>query len=217
MKGKRKILAIWIILLLITVPLGIVEASETNAIKENNEKIPIEIATLDSDEIVNTKTIYISQEELAEIQNTISVLIDRIESAQSWQEIKTIINNILGGNKLGIFSIIKTLFSKIFAFRTYVISSGHSYKVNPIKKGSIKIRKKLILWHYTSGELLKDRTIILKPLALKFRVLKGSQVGMISRFTGMFFYVARKIPQKSYTFFIGFAKRANGLQIPNGN
>ncbi len=214
MKDRKKILAILILLLLITMPLGIVQASETYEKKENNNTISIEIAAVDSDEILKTEKILLTEEELIEFENTISILIEKIQSAESWDEVKGIINNLLDGDKLGIFSIIKGLFSKILVGRTYVISSGHSYKFNPLKKGSMKIRKKLLLWHYSSGELLKDRTIILKPLALKMRVLKGSQFGVMTRFTGMFIYSARKFPQKSYTFFMGIARRASGIQMP---
>lgn len=216
MKGRKKILAIFFILLLITMPLGIVQASETSEIEENNNTISVEIAALDSDEILKTEKILLSEEELIEFENTISILIEKIQSAESWEEVKGIINNLLEGDKPGIFSFIKGLFSKILVGRTYVISSGYGYKYNPLKKGSIKIRKKLLLWHYSSGEMLKDRTIILKPLALKMRVLKGSQFGVMTRFTGLFMYTARKFPQKSYTFFIGIARRANGLQMPFG-
>ena len=214
MKWKRKIMAIWIILLLITMPLGIAQASETHNNEEKNEEISIEIFSLASDEILKTETIFLSEEELIEFENTISSLIDKIQSAENFQEVREIINKFSEGNKLGIFSIIKALLSKILAGRTYVISSGHGYKYNPLKKGSIKIRKKLLVWHYSSGKILKDRTIILKPLALKMKILKGSQFGYMTRFTGMFLYVARKFPQKSYTFFIGMARRANGIQTP---
>lgn len=218
MKCKRKIIAIWIILLLITIPFGIVQANDTIEKEQNESKIPIEIVTLDSDKIIKTETIYLTEKELAEFESTISNLMDKIQSAENWQGIKNIINNFLEGGNLGIFKIIKTLLSKIISIRTYVISSGHGFKINPIKKGSIRLRKKVLLWHYSSDKnILKDRTIILKPLALKLRVLKGSQFGMVSRFTGMFIYVARKFPQKSYTFFMGMAKRASGLQMPGGN
>lgn len=217
MKGKRKIVAIFVILLLITISLGIVEASETHKITENNETISIQISTLSSDGILKTETIILSDEELVEFENMISNLIDKIQSTESLEEIKGIINSILEGNKLGIFSIIKTLFSKILVGRTYVISSGHGYKFNPLRKGAIKIRKKLSFWRYSSGEMLNDRTIILKPLALKMRVLKGSQFGIMTRFTGIYIYVARKFPQKSYTFFMGMARRINGIQMPFAN
>jgi hypothetical protein len=217
MEGKRKIMAILTILLLMTMPIGVVQASKTIEKKTENKSIPIEIITLDSDKIQKKQTIHITEEELEEFENTVSILIDKIQSANSWQGIRNIINNFLKGNKFGIFTILKALLSKIIAFRTYVISSGHSYKFNPIKKGSLKIRKRLSLWHYSSGKMIKDRTIILKPLALKFKILKGSQFGIMTRFTGAHIYVARRFPQKSYTFFMGLARHASGIQIPNGN
>jgi hypothetical protein len=109
------------------------------------------------------------------------------------------------------------LFSKLLPAKTYVFSSGHGYKLNPLKKGSMKIRKILSIWHYSSGKILKDRTIILKPLALKLKILKGSQFGFMTRFTGIYFNVVRKFPQKSYTFFMGSVHQAFGMQIPFGN
>jgi len=217
MKGKRKIMAIWVILLLITIPLGVVEANEKNENEETDKSISIEITTLDSDEILKTEIIKLSEQDLVQFENTISILFDKIQSAESFEGVKNIVNNLLGGNKLGIFSIIKALFSKILVGRTYVISNGRGYKFNPIKRGAIKIRKKLSFWHYSSDDMLIDRTIILKPLALKFRVLKGSQFGIMTRFTGIFIYIARKFPQKSYTFFMGMARRVNGIQMPFSN
>ena len=215
MEGKRKIMAIILVLLLTSIPFGIVQASETIEKNEEIESIPIEILTLDSDEIIKTETIQITEEELEEFENTISILIDKISSVDNWQSIRNIINNFLEGNKLGIFTLLKTILSRIITFRTYVISSGHGYKLNPIKKGAIRIRKKVSFWHYSSDKMIKDRTLILKPLALKMKILKGSQVGMMTRFTGAYIYVARKFPQKSYTFFMGLAKQASGLQMPN--
>jgi len=217
MEGKRKILAILIILLFLTMPLGFVQASEGYKKNEENESIPVEIVSLDLDEILTTETLYITEDELEEFENTISILIDKISTADNWQSVRNIINNFLEGNKLGIFTILKNLLSKVIAFRTYVISSGHGYKLNPIRKGSIRIRKRVSFWHYTSGKLIKDRTIILKPLALKMKILKGSQFGMMTRFTGAYIYIARKFPQKSYTFFMGTARHASGIQMLNGN
>lgn len=207
-------MAILVVLLLTSIPLGIAQASESLEKNKNCESITIEISNLNSDEVLETKTILLSEEEYVEFEKTISILIEKIQSAKNWEEIKSIVNNVLDGNKLGIFSIVKLLFSKILVGRTYVISSGHGYKFNPLKKGSIKIRKTISFWHYSSGEMLKDKTIILKPLALKMRVLKGSQFGVMTRFTGIFIYTAKKLPQKSHTIFIGMARRVNGIQFP---
>ena len=217
MKGKRKIMAIFVILLLTSIPIGIVQASESLEKNENKKTVSIEITTFNSDEILETERILLSANDLIVFKEKIETLIDRIQFAESWDEVQSIVNNVLNGNKLGIFSLIKLLFSKIIAGRTYVISSGHGYKFNPLKKGSMKIRKTLSIWHYSTGKILKDRTIILKPLALKMRVLKGSQFGIMTRFTGLFIYTAKKFPQKSHTFFIGIARRVNGIQMPFAN
>jgi hypothetical protein len=217
MEGKRKVMAILIILLLMTLPLGVVQASNTIKNKTKNEYIPVEITTFNSDNILKTETIHISEQDLEEFENSVSILMDKIQSANSLQAIRDIIKNFLEGNNLGILTLLKTLLSKIISFRTYVISSGHGYKFNPLKKGSIKIRKKVSFWHYSSGKLIKDRTLIIKPLALKMKILRGSQFGMMRRFTGAYIFVPRKFPQKSYTFFMGIAKRVSGLQMPIGN
>jgi hypothetical protein len=215
MEGKKKIMAILTILLFMTMPIGIVQASETVKSKETNDYITIEIVTFSSDEILKTDTIRMTEEELEEFKTTISTFIDKIQTADNLKEIRNIFNNFLEGNKLGIFTILKSLLSKIFTLRTYVISSGHSYKLNPLKKGSFKIKKRISFWHYSSGKMIKDRTIILKPLALKMKILRGSQLGVMTRFTGAYIYVARKLPQKSYTFFMGLTRHASGIQMPS--
>jgi hypothetical protein len=215
MKVKRKIMAILMILLLM-IPLGIVQAGVNNEKEQNRGTISVQITSLDLDENQKTENIYLSEEELIEFEKTISNLIDKIESSESWEEVQGIIDNFFKGNNLGIFNIIKNLLFKLLPFRTYVISSGHGYKLNPFKKGSTKIRKTLSFWHYSSGKILKDRTVIIKPLALKLKILKGLQVGMMTGFKGIHIYVARRFPQKSYTFFLGMTRRVFGFQMPFG-
>jgi len=214
---KKKIMAIWLILLLVTIPFGIAQAGEKHGQENNNQSILVELSTIISDKISTTDSILLSEEELVEFENTISILIDKIQSANNWGEFKGVIKNFLKGSNLKTFSILRKLFSKIIPGKTYVFSSGHGYKLNPLKKGSMKIRKILSVWHYSSGKILKDRTIIVKPLALKLRILKGSQFGFMTRFTGLYFNVVRKFPNKSYTFFMGTVRRAFGIQIPFGN
>jgi len=217
MKMKRKILAICVILLLVTIPFGIVQASETYEKEQNNETISVEITTFESDGITTTETVVLSEEELAGLENTVSILIERIQSAKNWEEIEGIIDNLPKANGI-IFSIIFRILSKfrLFRNRAFVISSGHGYKFNPFKKSAVKIRKTFTFWHYSSGKILKDRTIFFKPLAFKMKILKGLQFGFMTRFTGIYIFVARRLPQKSYTFFMGTAGRINGIDVfPN--
>ena len=74
MEGKRKVLAILIILLLMTLPLGIVQASNTIKNNTKNKYIPVEITTLNSDNILKTETIHISEQDLEEFENSVSIL-----------------------------------------------------------------------------------------------------------------------------------------------
>ena len=86
MKMKRKILAIWVILLLVTIPFGIVQASETLELEQNNETVTVELAAFESDEILTTETLVLSEKELIELESTVSGLIEKIQSANSWED-----------------------------------------------------------------------------------------------------------------------------------
>ena len=93
------------------------------------------------------------------------------------------------------------------------MSLGHSLKLNPFKKNSYKIRQNSKFWFYINGGKTEDRTIILKPFSLKFDILKGLQIGRMSGFFGIYIYIAKKFPQRCTTFFIGTARKINGLDI----
>ena len=217
MKKKRKIMAMFAVLLLITIPLSVAEAGETQSNDQGNGNILVELTTIDQNGVRKIEKLFLSEEELTEFKSTISSLIDRIESVENLENIVDIIDSILGDSKLKIFPIITTLLKSLLSnTRAFVISSGHGYKLNPFKKSSIKLRKNFVFWHYSSGKLFKDRTIIVKPLALKLKILKGLQFGFMNRFFGIYIYIARRFPEKSYTFFMGTSKRITGIDpLPN--
>ena len=210
---KKKILAIFSILLLVTIPFGIGGASELQLNQETDEPASLEIAVFDEYDTITTETLTISQEDLITIEETISILMDKIESAESWEEIENILNNFQLNGIIG--SIIGKLLSKLNIFRTrgFVVSSGHFYKLNPFKKTEIDIKKGFAFWHYSSGSMFKDRTIILIPLQFKMKILTGTQFGFMYKFFGIYLFLSSKLPNKSYSFFIGTAKRINGIQL----
>ena len=215
MKMKRKIMAIWVILLLIAIPISIAEANE-NTKETNNETLQAELAAVNPDGTLTTETMYLSEEEVTELENTIPVLIDKIQTAGSWENLLEIIRNFLKNSPilnsiLGLF----TRFRKAL-YRSIVISSGHGFKFNPFKKTDFSLREKITFWHYSSDKLFKDRTIIITPLAFKMKILKGRQFGFMRNFFGIYLFIARKLPEKSYTFFIGTAQKARGIEVfPN--
>ena len=208
---KKKILAICTILLMVSIPFGIGGASELKLSDQNDETISIEISDFYGQDIVSTEIITMSEEELVEFEETVSKLMDSIQSAESWEELENIINNFQKGGIIG--SIISSLIPKLFRRRGFVISHGHFLKLNPFKKSQFKIIKGLTFWHYSSGNLLKDRTIILKPLQFKMKILTGRQIGVMSNLLGIYIFVSRSFPTKSYSFFIGTSRRIGGIEL----
>ena len=202
------------VFLLFAISFSIAQASEVNEEGENSEIATVELATLNEDGILTTETVSISEKELAEFESRISTLMDSIQSATSWEEIINIFDNFPKQSGI-ITSIILKILSKFKQLRTrgFVISLGHSFKLNPFKKNSFKIREKSTFWRYSNGGKIKDRTVIINPLAFNIKILKGLQFGHMSNFFGIYIYIAKKFPQKSTTFFMGTARRINGIQL----
>ena len=197
---------------MIGIPSCITQASETQANEQSNGTVSIELVGVSEDGAITAETISISEEELAELENTISIIMDKIQSATSWEELQNIINNLPIKNGIITSLILKILSKfKLLISRGLIISLGHSFKLNPFKRNSFKLRQRLIFWYYTGKT--SDRTIILQPLAFKMKILKGLQFGYMSKFFGIYIFIAKKLPQKSLTFFIGTVRRTNGIQL----
>ena len=198
---------------MVTIPFGIAGASELQLSQETDETVLLEIAVFDEYDTITTETITMTEEDLIDLEETISILMDNIESAESWEELENILSSFQQNGIIG--SIIGKLLSKLNLFKTrgFVVSSGHFYKLNPFKKTEIDIKKGFTFWHYSSGSLFKDRTIIFKPLQFKMKILTGTQFGFMYKFFGIYLFISSKLPNKSYSFFIGTAKRINGIQL----
>ena len=212
---KRKIMAIWIILLLVAIHFSIAQASETTT--EDNGTIPVEIASIDSDGFLTSETFFLSESEIAELESTFAALAEQIENINDLGTIREIIEEFLKGNGGIIYNIFQffTKF-KLSKSRAFVISSGQGYCFNPLKKSSFKIRKTVAFWHYSSEGLFKGRTLILQPFALKMKYLRGTQFGFMTKFTGIYIFIHRNLPEKSYTFFMGTARRIMGMDLTFG-
>ena len=194
--------------------MNVVEAGDIKGVTIENETFLVEYANVNEDGTFTTEQILLTEKEVVELENQISLLMDEIESAEDWESISDIIDGYLAKSTpvlssiFGIFSAFKNIFN-----RAFVISSGHGYNFNPFRKNSFKIRKTFAIWHYSPKNIFKGRTIIIRPLALKFKILKGLQVGFMTRFIGIYLHIKKGFPQKSYTFFMGLARQAIGFQL----
>jgi len=230
---KNKFIAIFVIMTLIALSFSAVQAGKIQKIEKNDEKIPIEIGTITEDGKSICEKFLLSEEQIVELETFFSAITQQMESASSWEEIKEIIDKIPENNGLisGLISkIIKKIkyiinsiisYMKLYYARGFVISFGHNYKFNPFMKSKIKLTKTFCMWRYSNKAIgktiLKDRTIIFKtikdPLANRIKVLKGIQFGYMAHFFGLYIHLARKLPAKSSTFFLGTARYINGLQL----
>lgn len=211
---KRKIIAISIMVLFLAIPLNIADANTVSKIQEN-EPFVLEIVTFDPDRYFNTEEITFFEEDFKKLDNAISTFMNLIVSTTdlNWNFLKDLIERIFGednplfGKILEIFSLLK-----LSRNRGFVISSGYGYDLNPLNKFTFKIRKKATFWHYNSNGV-SSRTIIVKPLSLKMKILNDRQFGFMSRFIGVYFFISRGFLKETYTFFMGTARHINGFQF----
>jgi len=215
---KRKCMAIFVIMLLLALSVSIAEASEVSANEQTPETVSVELTALNSDGTQTTENLQITQEQLAKLENAISTIMDQIQSTDNpdGNIIRDIIEKILENENsliariLGIFTTLK-----LSRNRGFVISSGHGIDYNPLNKISFRIRKKAAIWHYNSNGIIDSRTIIVKPLALNMRILRGTQIGFMTKFIGVYLSVSQGFLRNSYTLFMGTARHINGIQFPS--
>lgn len=214
MEIKRKITAILIILLLLAIPVSIAQASEVTEEINQNETIAVEIVSLNEDGTTNTETLFLSEQEITELENNLNKIMEELESISDWNFIDELIEKILDsenpitGKLVGIISSLKMIKK-----RSFVISTGRGIDYNPLKKITFKIRQRVAFWHYNSNSMLNGKTIILQPLKLNMKILRGAQAGFMTRFTGIYLSISRGFLKESYTMFMGIARHVNGLQL----
>jgi hypothetical protein len=57
------------------------------------------------------------------------------------------------------------------------------------------------------------KTIIVAPYLFNVKTLIGRQIGMIRGFTGLYITQYSSIAEKEYTYFMGHARRAMGIDL----
>lgn len=207
-------MAIWVVLLIFAISIVTVDAGETQKINENEKSISVEIGSIASDGTISAETLEFTEEEIVELQNTMSLIMGEIENIKDLSSLKELIERFLGddnpmsGKLLQIFTGLKLVKN-----RAFVISLGQGRDLSPLKKISFKIRKKIGIWHYNSNGMFNGRTIIVQPFKLKMKTLRGSQVGIMTGFVGVYLSFSKGFLGKSYTFFMGTARHINGLQL----
>jgi hypothetical protein len=106
--------------------------------------------------------------------------------------------------------------SKLLDDRKLVISQGGGYNINILKDSKIGVIKPFTFWHYNKDPSvlgIPSTTIVLSLNPFKVNTFSGAQFGLMLRFRGLYVQVSQPLPQKSYTFFIGTASNAGGIEF----
>ena len=92
----------------------------------------------------------------------------------------------------------------MFRNRVFIVSQGWSHKLNLFKNNSADIYKLFNFWHYS------NRSDFGIPSGTFF-LRHGRLFNTDAKFLHV--YIARPLPEKSYTFFIGTAQHIVGLDF----
>jgi len=213
MKNKHAIIAIGIVLLF--VGLAVNPATAEKVKNEESEAVLLEYFDISDDGAVEKEKISLSDEDFQEFKDMISEIFEKIKNKINSAKLKALLDSF---KLLVKYPKLRELAVKLIKLRplkrtALVMSHGTNYKLNPMKKSEFKYREKLSVWRYNSQGTVQPKTYILRPLKSDFDILSGMQMGLMYKFTGLYIYVARKVPELSYTFFIGTARFAKGFDL----
>jgi len=205
---KRKIVALVAIIMMVSLSFGTVHARE----ERKQETIEVLFEAIGEDGSVEYESLTLTEEELTIFQSQISQIIQSIKDITDISQLIEMLKNLFGSNSQLLSTVLK-LFKRpgLLKNRALIISQGPNHDLNPLRRTRFKIRKKFTFWRY--GEGIGASTLILKPLRLKFERLSGPQFGFMHKFMGLYIHISRRISQNSYTFFMGTAKNAFGVDF----
>ena len=220
MIDNRKMIVVGVIALFVGLSINSVNALEFPENELQDEIVNIEYVLVDLDGTVIIEKFTLSEQEFKELEVMLSEVMEKIESATDHYDVMNILNIFLRTSRHPALSfILKPLNSyDMFRNRVFIISQGWGHKLNPFKNSSVEAYKLFNFWHYTNRSEfgMPSGTFILRhgrPFDIDAKYLRGIQVGMMTRFKGIYVYIARPLSEKSYTFFMGTAHHVVGLDF----
>lgn len=210
------------ILAIIALFISVSTAPAFSAVPKSNEKndtIAIELGSVKNDGSQTIEKLQLSEDEVASLQIKLSTLIDLIRSRTDKDSLFDLLQLFLNGNEYPILSkIINYLIdSQVLTNRQIIVSEGWCYDFNPFKKTQTDVMKPLTVWRYAEGSEklpIPSTTTIIKFNPMETEHVGGGQIGLMVRFKGIYVHIPQKLPDQSFTFFIGFARHAGAFDLP---
>lgn len=204
---KKKILTLSIVMLFFGLIAMSANAVEKTKKAEINDQIKIDASVINDELILNNE-----DEEL--LKDIIDEIAEKVRSSKDIDNIFNILDKNRDRNPVLINLLKKLIERRLSNTRSLVLSYGRGLQFKPFNKRDIKISRTVCIWHYNNQAKIGSKTVIIKPLALDVEVLKDTQIGIMTRFKGLYLNFNKKLPEPSITFFIGFAKHIKGFDIP---
>ncbi len=213
----KKGMIIGIIALFVSVSM----APALTAVPKTTEKntIGIELASIGSDGSQEIQTLDLTKDEAANLQLKLTSFLELIRSMNDKKSLLDLFQLFVNGNEYPILSNLVTMLidTQLLSNRQIVVSEGWNYDLNPFKKTETDVMKPLTVWRYTesSDKLpIPSSTSIIRFNPMETQTYTGSQLGLLVRFKGIYVHIPQKLPDQSFTFFIGFAKHAGAFELP---
>ncbi|MEF8848159.1 MAG: hypothetical protein V5A68_03405 [Candidatus Thermoplasmatota archaeon] len=199
--------------------------------KEDTKTTTLKLKTIDKNGESVEKTINVEKEQIQNLKSSLIDLIQQLMNAENTDEMMSKILEIVNmqENHPILSKILKfmldrgilqdTLLGKIIPLRgSFIVSQGWCYKLNILKDSKFRLATKpLFFWRYAEKSQQNDvdsQTYRFKLNTFSPEVTVGRQIGLMTRFKGVYVYEANPINQQSYTLFLGLAKNANAMELP---
>jgi len=219
MQPKRTIPVIGIVLAFVFLTLHPLLAQPSTA---ESDSISLECMVIDEDGI-SFAPLILSQEDADSFFQKISQLSEELGSEESYRGLLRLITEFTESSdensflEQELFNTIGDLHLNLVEKRVFILSHGHGYQINPLRKFQVNLlRPSFLFWYYpgTSHHLFTtDRTIIIDPYPFHVRMFDGRQIGFMRRFIGVYVYIPATTSMESTLFFAGYAYKVIGLDL----
>ena len=216
---NRKMIVMGVIVLFVGLSFNSVNALEFPENELQDEIVNIEYVLVDLDGNVIIEKFTLSEQESKELEVMLSEFMEEIQSATDHYDVMNILDIFLRTRHPVLSFILKPQnIYDMFRNRVFIISQGWGHNLNPFKNSSVETYKLFNFWHYTNRSEfgMPSGTFILRhgrSFDMDAKYLRGIQVGMMTRFKGIYVYIARPLSEKSYTFFMGTTHHVVGLDF----
>lgn len=212
---KNKIITMGILFVFIAMSFSSINADMVVNEELKEETVTVGFSAVDSKGLTQKYELKLTEEKFSKLKTALSELSEKIENIKDFKDIRNILDKSFEEDYPILYFLLTTFGSTLINNTNFIVSSGYGYKLKLLNQKELTSQKRSLLWHYSKSpdKKLPTRTLIIKGLDINPKILSGKQIGFMTKFTGIYLFIPEQYPEKSYTFFIGAAKMAFGIEL----